>query len=89
MKATVYLSREGAFAYKASDVGTLGGTPGLNGHQTLQKMKLELQSAPVEQFLVIETTQLPEWEGDIKERAAVALGHRKKFARFIEKVESE
>lgn len=86
-KACVFLTIEGAVAHKAHLVGKLGGDDVLaNGHGSLLSRKRSIQRRPASRFRQVETI-LPDWDGDLKERAAVGLGHRKQFARFIEHVE--
>lgn len=86
MKVTVHLTIDGAKARKAHLVGCIGSARILSGFGCLLQTKERLQAKAVEQFQIQEAT-LPEWSGDLKERAAVGMGHRKAFARFIEKVE--
>ncbi len=85
MKVTVYLNREGASAVQNHRQSRIG-SRGLEGHQSLVIAKAKILATPVEHFMILET-ELPEWEGDLKERAAVGLGLRKKSARFIKRVE--
>lgn len=86
MKVTVYLTREGAIARKGSQVGFYGYAGIQHGHGSLLTAKEQLRRLPVEKFMTVET-HLADFDGDIKERAAVGMGQRKKFARFIERVE--
>ena len=87
MKVTVYLTREGAIARKGSKVGFFGSDKSLGALGSALETKHALQALPVEAYMVVDTS-LADFEGDIKERAAVGMGQRKKFARFIERVES-
>lgn len=82
--ATVYLTPQGAHAHKAHLVGRLGSDDHLP--RSLMRTKRDIQAHSPDHYQRVETV-LPEWDGDLKERAAVGLGHRRKFARFIERVE--
>jgi hypothetical protein len=81
-QATVQLTKEGAMALKAHMVGRYGSAGIQHGHGSLLAAKEAAQEKPVSEYETVECF-LPEWDGDLKERAAVGLGLRKKSARFI------
>jgi hypothetical protein len=82
MKAIVHLTKEGAIALRAHTISRYGSDKNLRWHGSLLAAKEAAQAAPLSEYENVEV-RLPDWEGDLKERAAVALGWRKKSTRNI------
>ena len=79
----IQLTKIGSEALKALRAEQYGSDQNIWEHGTLLREKHEAQCTPVSEFMEISGISLPEWDGDIRERAAVALGFRKKNAQKL------
>lgn len=82
-RVRITLTPDGAIALKGHLVGRYGSDRALGTANSLLNSKRAIQAAPPRTTFI---AALPEWEGPLFERAAVALGMRKKSSKHIASV---
>ena len=88
MKVTVYLTNQGAAAYRSNKISQFG-ERGINDLNTFRRMKADLQARPDSDFMQHDVELTNGFSGSDAEQAAVKLGFRKKMAsKFISKIQA-